>query len=187
MGACKPTSRYLVCITFLSKFYISFYQTRITLHHKIQSSYKIYIQDLKPWSHFRYTYLLPVISFWSKNKQCPYPGHHKQIWPTQAFPRVRIWQEPHINSFNSTYIQPSTFKNTPTDSNTHAHGLTHTYIYTWKIQKHSETDFKFMFLFFQHQLLNVWTSKKTNPNPHPSCWIYVQQQNLSLTLIKKPQ
>ena len=128
MGACKPTSRHLVCITFLSKFYISFYQTRITLHHKIQSSYKIYIQDLKPWSHFQYTYLFPVISFWSKKNNAP------TLVTTNKYD---LHKPSHEYAFDKNHIlTPSTQPiynlqrlKTHLQTQTHMHTDSHTHIY----------------------------------------------------------
>ena len=103
------------------------------------------------------------------------------IPPTKTFPWLRIWLKLCMNAFDSTYVQHWTFTNTPTDSNTHAHGLTHTHIYV-RTQKHSVTDSKFPFLSFLHQLLNVFASTNPNPKPNPSCLIYTRQQNLTLTL-----
>ena len=114
------------------------------------------------------------------------------IQPTKSFPWVLVLLEPHMKVFASTYVQYSTFKKTPTDSNTHAHRLTHTHMYV-RTQKHSVTDFKSLFLCFQHQISNVFTSTNhnhnPNSNPNPICWTHVLQQTLTLsptlTLTKK--
>ena len=69
-----------------------------------------------------------------------------------------------MNAFDSTNIQPSTFKNTTMDLNTYAHRLTQTHIYV-QTQKHSVTDSKLCSSLFS-----------------TSCRTYALQQTLALTL-----
>ena len=102
------------------------------------------------------------------------------IGPKKSFPWVRIWLKPHMHDFKWTYTQPSTFKNTPKESNTHARGITHTDIYV-QTQKQFVTDSKLMFFSIQHQLSNIHDSTDNKHNPNPRCWTYAHQKILTLT------
>ena len=89
-----------------------------------------------------------------------------------------------MHDFESTYAQPSTFKNTPANSNKHAQGLTHAHIYI-QTREYSVPD---MLLALQHIESNIRNLTDPNHNPNPSLQIYMRQTKiLTRNLTKKAQ
>ena len=125
---------------------------------KIHLSYSVYIHDLKPWSHFHCMYLYPVILFLVKIKI-------PLLWPPQnytTYTNLPICNNFDLTYFNSTYVQPSTSKNTPTDSTIQTLPQTHTHTHILMKSKRMFHWFQIMFLSFQHQMLDIRASTLKN-------------------------
>ena len=127
--AYTPTSVHLAYIFFLSKIDISLYRTCRTLHHTnpvILHHLHTQSKTLKLFS----MYLTPSnnTKFFQK-KQCPYTDHYEITRHTPDFSCQCIWINLQLNDSNLTYVQPSTFKYTPTDSNIHTSTWTHIHTY----------------------------------------------------------